>query len=220
MRACVAVRARPGFSLIELLAVIVVVGILSAVLIPVIGGARHSADRVECTSNLRQIGLAVGSYATDHDGTLPGPAYSSVSVYYYIDNGSTKLMGYYLGPYLGMGKAPYSTNRALCAPLLCPAYANAVAEDQWLYAYQAVYILPYVNVGQEVRVSAWGKANSTETNETPLKISTLYSLIEPSEIWAFKDKDVSLAGGGTLVAHGDYRNTLFFDWHVEAVPVD
>lgn len=61
---------RPGITLIELLVVIFVLGLLAALLLPAVQSSRESARRIQCLSNLRQIGLAVSSYATDH-GSFP-----------------------------------------------------------------------------------------------------------------------------------------------------
>ncbi len=60
-----------GFTLIELLTVIAIIGILSAILIPVLGSVREKARRASCSSNLRQIGLAAFLYADEHGGRLP-----------------------------------------------------------------------------------------------------------------------------------------------------
>lgn len=65
------VRSRPrrsGFTLIELLTVIAIIGILAAIIIPVVGKVRTSAKRSQGISNLRQVVLAGLSYAQDNRG--------------------------------------------------------------------------------------------------------------------------------------------------------
>jgi prepilin-type N-terminal cleavage/methylation domain-containing protein len=60
-----------AFTLIELLVVIAIVAILAAMLFPVFARARESARRATCTSNLRQIGLAIHMYTQDYDERFP-----------------------------------------------------------------------------------------------------------------------------------------------------
>jgi prepilin-type N-terminal cleavage/methylation domain-containing protein/prepilin-type processing-associated H-X9-DG protein len=68
-------HSRFGFTLIELLVVVAIIAILAALLMPSLKGARDRAKAMHCMNNLRQIGIAAATYASDNNG-YPLPPYT------------------------------------------------------------------------------------------------------------------------------------------------
>lgn len=80
-------RSNKGFTLIEIMAVIAIIIILIGILAPAINTARRQARKLECMSNLRQIGVAIQSYVMDDTNGLTPAAIGNLSTYF--DNGLT-----------------------------------------------------------------------------------------------------------------------------------
>ena len=79
--------SRHGFTLVELLVTIAVIGILAGLLLPAVNRAKDASRRAGCTSNLKQVSLAIHLYADENQDNFPvlpepNPYPNGVGAYY------------------------------------------------------------------------------------------------------------------------------------------
>ncbi len=219
-----------GFTLVELLVVIAIIAILAALLFPALTRGKAKAKQTQCLNNLKQVGLAIHMYAGDFNDSLPGPMWQGL---YSTYNDETERMLYYIASYLSLpGHCP-TVQTALVA--VCPSSAPLSHEPPGTPADSLTRPVSYLlsaevtNVVTEVVTRPFGYPYSSPfyrltrgPDEPPKKVHEIKS---PSTSWAATDADQQNAFPGGLYfslipvtpAHGNVRNTLFFDWHIEAV---
>lgn len=115
-----------AFSLVELLVVLAIVSLLAALTLPALARARTRAQGIVCTGQLRQLGVAVRLYATDHDDFLPRSQHSAAAH-------RERPWGSALAPYLGGHTEAWT--QLLVTVYHCPSDTRAGAWSYGLNVY-------------------------------------------------------------------------------------
>src|SRR5204862_5990887 len=101
--------------------VIGIIGILAGMLLPALARAKHQAQKTQCISNLKQIGIGIQLYADENEDTLPGPVVVGARASY--DKTSSQELIWFIAIYLS--QPPTSLQTYVADIFICPGYRNA-----------------------------------------------------------------------------------------------
>lgn len=225
-------KSRGGFTLIEMLVVVAIIGILAALLLAALARAKEKAGRAQCVNNFKQLAIAFQTYADDHGGQLPGPVW--LGFYEEYDNVDAVRMLYYLAAYMGLPAPQATPQDAIIAR--CPSAAlhwkaappNTPAMSDYMpLSYMAALEITNVHSGVVTRPFGYPYTHApplhVDTDEAPKYLRDIFN---PALSWALTDVDQQNAVPTAeyysylpkTPCHGSIREELFFDWHTAAVP--
>lgn len=189
-------KSRPGFTLVEMLVVIAIFALLAVISMPILGRTRAKGQQAACMSNLHQLGIAVMSYANDHEGYLPYAAYSS-SIRWH-----TKL-----APYIGVkGVGVELQDQSVWS---CPS----TIKNTWMG-----YGWNYNGVGHSPQMPRGGPTSYVHGKQDLVLLADVRYAMD-----FLGNRDVIPPKQGGMPpsrVHSDGLNTLFVGGHVRWFPAD
>lgn len=191
-----------GFTLTELLAVIAIIGVLAAILIPVVGSVRESAHGSRCAGNLRQMAIGAQAYGNDNKGVIL-PWRPPVGKAYWMTS---------LAPYVGVNRPP-APAVVEDSVFMCPD--ETPNQSEALY-YTEDRIRTRYSINLHI---AWDGAESTGWQRRTVRYNELE---HPGRTYLFIDL-FGAGGGGSWMGpalvypHKGKVNVAFTDGHVEAL---
>lgn len=216
--------AKTGFTLVEILVVIAILGVLAAILFPVLGLIRERGRQTACIGNLQQLYKAFAMYAQSHDGRLP-PYSNNINQCVNGPRGDTKT--YKLperGRQLVQALLPYTKSKAIW---FCPSDQLAGTNSQ----------AGYLDRNFSSYHTPWRLSFQTVTTLWPLKLDNPWPLqpgaeshplnvLLSDESWTAPITFSVDASGKTtrkdtptIFSHNARWNGLFFDGHVKSLPL-
>jgi prepilin-type N-terminal cleavage/methylation domain-containing protein/prepilin-type processing-associated H-X9-DG protein len=162
-------RKSRGFTLIELLVVIAIIAVLIALLLPAVQAAREAARRIQCTNNMKQVGLALHNYLSAVGTFPPGRFNSHIA-------GNGNVWGAYsqILPQMEQQSLFNSFNFSL-APELEPSLPSAAANSTGAATFLSAMICPS-DPSPVILITAAGENYATHNYD--FNVGSNYPLVE------------------------------------------
>ena len=214
-------RKAAGFTMTEMLIVIVIIAILALVAFTMTSRMRAAADNAKCVTNLRELGVMAQLYASDHDGTILPPMFNPPLIFW-----DTAL-------------AEYVDGKDGCEIWKCPGDRIPRTKGKKWPGDATRIAPPRSYMANGFIFNLWGQhpAYTGHPANTPAKLSRIQNPTQPawnpSKMWLLTELH-QMQGDGDLVmgehggsmmggprptpTHGTNVNALMLDCHVENRP--
>lgn len=200
-------QRRGGFTVLELLAVVAIIGVIGGLFLPVLAGARARSKAVECLAHLREFSLAVTTYAGDQGDSLPPNRPGAT-----VKPGQTWVRGWLWGASSDATNTTYLRTSSLGpylqgAPLWrCPGDLSTVRIAGKIYPrVRSISMNQYLGA------------------PVPFRDRLTYSRLSdvaasPIDLWLFTDESVDTLDDGTFAVTEDFSPAEPNAWRIADLP--
>lgn len=184
-----------AFTLIELLVVISIIALLISILLPALQSARQVARQIQCSSNLRQFGLANEMYAADYEGWI-APAYVNYG------GGDTAYWRELLQPYI-------PRLQSAATPMICGENTLPSGQLAFNYAWNEFFGRKFT--------SGWnpGPDNLNAIKDSPSVVIAAADAAPDNSLLYFRYQITYFAPYWQF-PHNETTNILYLDGHVDS----
>ena len=204
----VTVKSR-GFTVIELLIIVIIVAVLVCIVIPAIFAAKQKAQQIICVNNLRQLFLAFEQYTNDNNGLLPRPNNSGTS------KDGTKICN---------AEVWFKAVDNYLTTLQLPSERDEISQEERLLLIKQDPIFKTVTLSkQDTTRTIKMNQNLLPASECQRSIETIENPTRTVLLFDGRINNTSVADnyegsyGSVAQRHSKAANILFIDGHVERI---
>ena len=204
----VTVKSR-GFTVIELLIIVIIVAVLICIVIPAIFAAKQKAQQIICVNNLRQLFLAFEQYTNDNNGLLPRPNNSGTS------KDGTKICN---------AEVWFKAVDNYLTTLQLPSERDEISQEERLLLIKQDPIFKTVTLSkQDTTRTIKMNQNLLPASECQRSIETIENPTRTVLLFDGRINNTSVADnyegsyGSVAQRHSKAANILFIDGHVERI---
>ena len=198
-----------GFTVIELLIIVIIVAVLICIVIPAIFAAKQKAQQIICVNNLRQLFLAFEQYTNDNNGLLPRPNNSGTS------KDGTKICN---------AEVWFKAVDNYLTTLQLPSERDEISQEERLLLIKQDPIFKTVTLSkQDTTRTIKMNQNLLPASECQRSIETIENPTRTVLLFDGRINNTSVADnyegsyGSVAQRHSKAANILFIDGHVERI---